>query len=54
VRPTKADYASLSVVGLELEYAIVDADLRPACLVEDAPFRLLLRDGVLDFDSGRI
>jgi gamma-glutamyl:cysteine ligase YbdK (ATP-grasp superfamily) len=37
VRRTRAP---LSVVGLELEYAIVDAQMRPACLV-DVAFRAL-------------
>ena len=36
MRPSASDYSSLSVVGLELEYAIVDADFEPACLVGDA------------------
>jgi carboxylate-amine ligase len=36
VSPRIADYAALSVVGLELEYAIVDERFRPACLVESA------------------
>ena len=31
-----AAYAPLSVVGLEIEYAVVDGNLRPACVVADA------------------
>jgi len=40
VKTRPRSYRPLSVVGLELEYAIVDAELRPRCLVEDA-FRAL-------------
>jgi carboxylate-amine ligase len=40
VKPQSRSFAPLSVVGLELEYAIVDAALQPQCLVEQA-FRIL-------------
>lgn len=41
-RSAPSAYRLFEVVGLELEYPIVDVDLRPLCLVEDA-FRLIRR-----------
>jgi len=46
-------YGPLSVVGLELEYAIVNRRLEPVCLVEDA-FRMLNGRPTSDVDRGAV
>jgi carboxylate-amine ligase len=50
VRPR---YRLFEVTGLELEYAVVDADLRPQCLVEDA-FRALAGRPTSDVDLDHV
>lgn len=46
-------YGLFEVVGIELEYVIVDADLRPRCLLEDA-FRSLNRRGTSYLERGEV
>jgi carboxylate-amine ligase len=53
VKRNAAAYAPLSVVGLEVEYAVVDGDLRPACVVADA-FREASGRAASDVSRGRI
>jgi carboxylate-amine ligase len=53
VKRVAAVYAPLSVVGLEIEYAVVDAALRPACVVEDA-FRAAYGRPTSDLSFGRV
>ena len=50
-RPSR--YRLFEVVGLELEYVIVDGDLRPRCLLEEA-FRLVNRRPTSDLEHKRI
>jgi len=53
VKRNAAAYAPLSVMGLEVEYAVVDGDLRPACVVADA-FREASGRAASDVSRGRI
>jgi carboxylate-amine ligase len=53
VKKRTAGYAPLSVVGLELEYAVVDASLRPACVVEKA-FRSACGRPTSEVDRGPV
>lgn len=46
-------YRLFEVVGLELEYAIVDEDLRPRCLLEEA-FRQAHGRRTSDIESGQV
>lgn len=52
-RPKRKCYRLFEVVGLELEYAVIDRDLRPHCLVEDA-FRLINGRPTSDIEYERV
>jgi len=52
-RAEKPHYRPFSVAGMELEYAVVDADLEPASLVESA-FRVIAGRPTSDVELGRV
>jgi carboxylate-amine ligase len=52
-RPKRKRYRLFEVVGLELEYVVVDRDLRPRCLVEDA-FRKIHGRPTSDIEYQRV
>jgi len=53
IRPKRKRYRLFEVVGLELEYVVVDRDLRPRCLVEDA-FRQIHGRATSDIEYQRV
>jgi gamma-glutamyl:cysteine ligase YbdK (ATP-grasp superfamily) len=53
IGPKRKRYRLFEVVGLELEYVVVDRDLRPRCLVEDA-FRQIHGRATSDIEYQRV